>query len=238
MQVGEMILQLDQATARLVRSVAGLPLDEVGRPSNLPSWSRGHVLTHLARQADGLRNYLLGARIGRTIRMYASITARDVDIEFGAMRPAQNVADDVIKSSTDFVTDAQAMPAEIWRRMAVHARRSDDGPLIPVAAILQTRLAEVEIHHVDLNWDYSFEDSPPDVLDVLISRYMGRLADDGQVFTCRASDLGTSWSAGDVTDAPVISGPAHALIAWLTRRSEGLELASNPVADLPVLPPM
>lgn len=233
-----MIAQVDEATARLVRSASGMPLDEIGVPSSLPGWSRGHVLTHLARQADGLRNYLLGARIEKIVRMYASLTARDVDIEYGAMRPAQNIVDDVIKASTDFITDARAMPTEVWQRMAVHARLSDDGPLIQVAAILQTRLAEVEIHHVDLNWDYCFEDSPPDVLDVLIGRYLGRIVEGGQVFACRADDLGMSWSAGEVSDAPVISGSAHALVAWLTRRSDGVELASHPIVALPVLPPM
>ena len=40
------------AHARLLDAIAELGDDDVRRPSLLPDWSIGHVLTHLARNAD------------------------------------------------------------------------------------------------------------------------------------------------------------------------------------------
>src|SRR5258708_2431063 len=46
--------------ARLV----GLTDDEARRPSLLPGWTVGHVLTHIARNADGLARMFTGAQRG------------------------------------------------------------------------------------------------------------------------------------------------------------------------------
>ena len=47
--------------------------DAFRAPSLLPGWSRAHVLTHLARNADGMINLLLWARTGIVTPAYASV---------------------------------------------------------------------------------------------------------------------------------------------------------------------
>ena len=42
-------------------AVADLGDDDLTRPSLLPAWSRAHVVGHLARNADALRNLLASA---------------------------------------------------------------------------------------------------------------------------------------------------------------------------------
>ena len=56
--------QINAATGQLLQTVAQFTDADVRAPSLLPTWSRGHVLTHLARNADGGRRLLLWARTG------------------------------------------------------------------------------------------------------------------------------------------------------------------------------
>ena len=56
--------RVEEATAPLAVAAAVLSDSQAREPSLLPGWSRGHLLTHLARNADGLRNLLVWARTG------------------------------------------------------------------------------------------------------------------------------------------------------------------------------
>ncbi|WP_241780552.1 maleylpyruvate isomerase family mycothiol-dependent enzyme, partial [Streptomyces wadayamensis] len=76
------LTRLDEATARLLTVAGTLDDAALAEPSRLPGWTRGHVLSHLARNADALLNVVAGRP------MYASAEARDADIEAGATLPA------------------------------------------------------------------------------------------------------------------------------------------------------
>ncbi len=60
----ELQRKLADATDRLLATAEGLTGGQAREPSPLPGWSRGHVRTHIARNADGLRNLLIWARTG------------------------------------------------------------------------------------------------------------------------------------------------------------------------------
>jgi hypothetical protein len=68
--------RLNAATACLVEDIDGLGEDDVRGPSLLPGWTRGHVLTHLARNAEGGTRLLGWARTGIPSCEYESVTAR------------------------------------------------------------------------------------------------------------------------------------------------------------------
>ncbi len=67
--------RIEPATARLRQTAAGLSDDQAREPSLLPGWSRGHVLTHIARNADSLRNLLIWARTGVETPQYSGAEA-------------------------------------------------------------------------------------------------------------------------------------------------------------------
>ncbi|MHB1928527.1 MAG: maleylpyruvate isomerase N-terminal domain-containing protein, partial [Acidimicrobiales bacterium] len=74
---------------RLLGTVGHLGDEHIGAPSRLPHWTVGHVLTHLARNADGHVVRLEGALRGEDVRRYpGGVEQRDADIEAGASRPA------------------------------------------------------------------------------------------------------------------------------------------------------
>jgi maleylpyruvate isomerase len=72
--------------AQVERAAGGLDPARLAGPSRLPGWTRGHVLSHLARNADALVNLLTWARTGAEARMYASPAERTDGIEAGAGR--------------------------------------------------------------------------------------------------------------------------------------------------------
>ena len=87
--------QIDFATQRLLGTARIIDDADLQAPSLLPGWSRGHVLAHLARGADALRNLMIGVRTGQPRPAYASPEARAADIEQSATQPRAALIDDV-----------------------------------------------------------------------------------------------------------------------------------------------
>jgi len=143
--------QIEDATALLLRTAGGFDDEDVREPSLLPGWTRAHVLTHLARGADALRDLLDGGP------GHASQEARDEAIEAGAGRGAAELADDVRASAAAWREAVLRQPDEAWSRLVAP-------PLgirpFPAGQLLVRRLVEVEVHHVDLAAGYRPSDWP------------------------------------------------------------------------------
>jgi len=154
--VRELQEQIDEATGRLLRTVDGFSDDDVRQPSLLPGWTRGHVLTHLARGAGALGNLLEWARTGVPIEAYASQQARDEAIEQGAGRSAAELRVDVTTAAEKFRAAAVTLPEDAWERQV----RALNYPEFPAFQLLVRRLVEIELHHVDLGAGYGPGDWP------------------------------------------------------------------------------
>ncbi len=175
--------RLAVATGRLLATASTLSDAQVREPSLLPGWTRGHVLTHIARNADGMVNLLRWARTGAQIPMYASAQSRAADIGAGAGRPAADLATDVRESAGAFAAEAANMPGEAWTVQV----RALYGPPFPAFVVLDRRLSEVEIHHVDLAAGYSPGDWPEDFIAEALPRVAESFAgrDDVPPFVAR-----------------------------------------------------
>ncbi|BCJ55798.1 hypothetical protein Asp14428_72730 [Actinoplanes sp. NBRC 14428] len=146
-----MLDAIDEATAKLLATAARLTDDDVRQPSLLPGWTRGHVLTHLARGGEALRRALHGEP------PYASQEARDADIEAGAGRAAAELVADVAASAEAFRAAVAAFPAGGWdEKVAVLAYEPFPKSQLPVR-----RLHELESHHLDLGAGYTPADWSP-----------------------------------------------------------------------------
>jgi maleylpyruvate isomerase len=147
---------IDDATQRLIRNAGALTDEQVAEDSLLPGWTRGHVLTHIARNADALRNLLIWARTGVETPAYASQQAREDDIEAGASRTAAELAADVSRSAEAFLIAAADLPVAA-RLARVSILGAED---FPAALVLTRRLVEVELHYTDLGCGYRRADWP------------------------------------------------------------------------------
>ncbi len=222
------------ASARLLATAASLDDAAVGAASALPGWTRGHVLTHVARNADGATNLLTWARTGIETPQYASLTQRTADIEAGGGRDTAAQLEDLDAACARFADAVSAMPAAAWSTVV----RWTDGRESPAAQVMWRRLREVEIHHVDLGTGYQPSDWS-EAFSLRLLRGVARdlSARDGNLrFVVRSPEVGHDVAVGDGTTEPVISGPAWAAAAWLVGRGSGAGLAVGPPGALPVVP--
>ncbi|MFI6156941.1 maleylpyruvate isomerase family mycothiol-dependent enzyme [Kitasatospora sp. NPDC051170] len=231
------LAQVEEATTRLLATVAGMDPAAVAEPSGLPGWTRGHVLAHLSRNADSLVNLLHG------LPQYASDEARDGDIERDAPRPLDVHLADLRDSHARLAAAAASTTAEFWGSEVRHRA----GYLFPAHEIPLKRLLEVEYHHVDLAAGYTPEQWPEEFAVDEFRRLTAKLhGSDLPLTEVRAEDTGWGGmigrgvpdSAGRSRPELGVEGPQRALTAWLSGRSDGADLRRTPDTALPQLPPM
>ncbi|MET7325756.1 maleylpyruvate isomerase family mycothiol-dependent enzyme [Streptomyces sp. NPDC005549] len=215
------------ATERLLTAVGKLDNASVTESSRLPGWSRGHVLAHLARNADALVNVLEGRP------MYVSGEARDADIERDAPRPLDAHLADVRESAARF-QDVSAAPADWSRTVELRNGITDSASRVPFR-----RWAEVELHHVDLGIGYELEDLPAEFTERETDFLAARFAGHPEVPPTRLTDGTRAWRTGREADAAevTITGPPADLLGWLAGRREGSALGVEG-GPLPALPPL
>jgi maleylpyruvate isomerase len=166
---------------------------------------RGHVITHLARNADSHVWLFEDAAAGEVRHQYPTTDSsearpergtnptRAADIEAGAGRSADELRDDLIASCERLEAAWRALPGDLWDREGIVAA----GPRTMTEFVFR-RLREVEVHHVDLGLGYSPSDWPAVYVEGEFSRRMRGLPD-------RADHL--------------------ALVTWLLGRAEAPELS-------------
>jgi maleylpyruvate isomerase len=229
--------RVDAATQRLLLTAAGITDAGARAASLLPGWSRGHVLTHVARNADSLRNLLVWAHTGTETPQYPSVEARDRGIEDGAGRPAAELIDDVEVSSAALAAEAAILADADWAAEV----RGMGGQGHPAWYTLWRRLTEVEFHHVDLGAAYEPESWPDDFavqsLEQVTEQFSGK--PDCPAAMLVSLDSGRTYRIGPAEAEPAaqISGPTRALLAWLTGRGAGAGLTAEPAGPLPSVPP-
>jgi maleylpyruvate isomerase len=198
MGVPEDIVACAASHARLLTAVQGLTDAELRAPSLLPDWSVGHVLTHLARNADSVVRRLVAAVEHRQVPQYeGGAEGRAADIEAGAGRPADVLLADLVDSCRAVDDLLPVIGAEVWDREVL----AGNGPAtVPAARLVYSRWREVEIHHVDLGRGYRPEEWPPELVKRVLPDLLEALPDRTDAAALMA------WAIG--------RGPAPELAPW------------------------
>lgn len=202
------IERVADAHRRLADALERLSERNPRRPSLLPGWTVGHVLTHLARNADSHVRRADAARRGEVVDQYpGGFAERDAEIETGAGRTAAALVEDVVTSNAALEAAWAAVPDDVWTQRS----RDANGRARPLFELPSRRWQEVEVHLVDLQIGVTYEDWPAEFVLEWLPRTRERMW----------PQLEAASHAADFPD------PAEEL-AWLYGRHERPGLAAPP----------
>jgi maleylpyruvate isomerase len=198
------------AQARFSSAIGTLTDRDVRGPSSLPGWSVGHVLTHVARNADSHLRRARAAERGEIIDQYPGGAAgRAAEIDAGAARPAAQIVDDVRGTAEVLQALWASLPDGAWEGIT----RDVGGRARPLRALPARRWQELEVHLVDLDIGVTHRDWPDDFVAAALPRVR--------------ADVTTRLPAG--TALPAVALDPRDELAWLYGRLRR--------DDLPALPP-
>jgi len=191
------------AHRHLLRVLDDLVADDgldVAAPSRLPGWTRGHVLAHLRQSGDGHAAMLEAAERG------------EVGVQYPG-GPAGRAAAIDADAGLDAPRQVELLHRSIERLEAAWASSSWDGVgeasagRIRIAELPFMRLREVEVHHVDLDIGYEFEDLPAEYARLELQRM--------EMLWRARQPMGLT----GLPEAALAAPPARRL-AWLLGRAE------------------
>jgi len=188
--------------------------------SLLPGWTRAHLASHVARNADALGNLLRWAATGIETPMYESPEQRDRDIEAGSRRPEGAIIDDVVAANGRLEALAASMDRDAWS-VPLRTRR---GREIAASEVPYMRNREVWLHAADLGGPTGFRDIPPELVVVFLDDVAREFADraDCPALLLIAPDFDRRWRIGPLAATPErVERPAGELLELVSGRAAG-----------------
>jgi maleylpyruvate isomerase len=220
-----------QATQRLLGDTIAVSDEDWRRSSRLPNWTKAHVATHLARQADAIGRLTEWARTGERREMYSAADQREKEIEAGAGRAGLELQIDLDTSAGRLAEAFDALDqADAWD--AVVELRG--GMRVPARLLPLARLLEVIIHHVDLDVGFEVGHIDQRMAEWLLEWCAFRLRDrDEFPRLALVADSGFTINVGSSGKPRPIRGSSANLLGWLTKRVDGSVVTGGDELDLP-----
>ena len=189
---------------RLLETLATITNEQCKEPSSLPGWTRGHVLSHLARNAESHVHLLQCASRGEQGEQYVGgAKARKDGIEGHASDSAESLVASVRQSIYALEGQWAATNSEGWQGQGINSA----GATIMMSDIVFLRWREVEVHHADLLLGFTSKQWDPTYV---------RMELDRQVMMWRAS------KPMGLTPVPrrALELVPHERLAWFLGRNE------------------
>lgn len=216
-------LEIDGALAAhavLLEQLHGLTAVQVARPSLLPGWTVGHVLTHLARNADSHTGMFRAAHgCGVADQYPGGMAQRAADIEAGAARAPREILADLGASSERLEAAWDSSSVAAW---AHGAGRTGNAGEQPLGELVFRRWRETEVHHGDLGLAFGWPDWSDAYVNDELDRAIYGLAErlpDGVALRLEAEGIIGVWVVEPViAERTTLRAPKHELLAWLLGR--------------------
>ena len=229
----EDLATLDSEMALLLATIESMTDAQLRADSELPDWTRGHVLAHIDGNARGLARLARSAIDDVPRSMYQSPESRTADIEWRASRDELAHLAAVQASGADLRRDLAGITPDRYARDV----RLRNGWRFDAREVALLRLQEVSVHHSDLGLPgYTWRDWPARLIEWRFDRLIGEFQERGDLAVDwidvdgeRIEMRGTSGTAG-------VTGSRHAVMAWLTGRSGGDGLVAVGIAAVPSAP--
>ena len=220
------LARLGRETEMFLATTASLSDDELAAPSLCEGWRRADVVAHLASNGRALVKLVDWAVTGQEQAPYASMEARNQDIAELAALPRQELVEKARESAAYFAEQAQRLTGELAVE-EVHLH----GKVIPATSIVALRIAEVVVHHHDLDTAWTIEEADPDSLLNALEAAVRTMRAKGAPGMTLVTEERDEWVIGD--GALRVESDREGLLEWLARGDGENVEADGP---LPVLP--
>lgn len=223
---------LEAETAALLATVDAMSAEDLAAPSQLSGWSRGHVLAHIAGNAEGLGRRARSVIDGVPRSMYESPETRDGDIECRSTRSIAQHRLALAATHDDLVSDfAGLLEGSLDDELELRG-----GLMIRIGDFPLLRLQEVSIHHADLGVDgYTWRDWPNELPAWVLPRATRMFSARGE-FPVAWIEVDGERLAISGDDGPGLVGSAREMLAWIIGRAPGEGLTPVGIAAVPVAP--
>ena len=203
------------ATQRLLGDTIAVSDEDWRAPSRLPGWSRGHVASHIARQADGLVRLTDGRApaSGRTCTPRPS-SGRPIS------PPAPTGPGSSCRSTWTPRRVGSTRPSTGWTSEAWDAIvELRGGTKVPARLLPLARLLEVVVHHVDLDIGFEFAAVENATAEWLLEWCAFRVRSREEFPRLDlTSDSGFTISLGNAGEPTAVSGTSANLLGWVMSR--------------------
>jgi maleylpyruvate isomerase len=218
--------RLGRETNMLLATIETLSTEEMTAPSLCEGWSRADVIAHLASNGRSLVKLIDWATTGQEQQLYASPEARAEEIAALAALPREELVEKFRASAEFFAEQTERLTGQLAvEEVDLH------GKVIPATSIVALRIAEVVVHHHDLDTAWTIEEADPDSqLNAVEAAVRTMRAKDAPGMTL-VTEEGDEWVIGD--GSLQVKSDREGLIEWLARGQARYVEADGP---LPVLP--
>jgi maleylpyruvate isomerase len=187
---------LADTTSLFLAGLDTLSDGDLDAPTELPGWTRRHLVAHVHFNALALGRLVSWAATGTESRMYPSRERRNAEIEEGATLPAEELRRLVHASAGELDAALDALTPEGWEHPVV----TGQGRTVAAVEIPWMRARELAVHAVDLGAGATFADLPEDLVTTLLVDVVTMRAASGEGAPLAA------WLTGRSTQAPPL-GP-------------------------------
>jgi maleylpyruvate isomerase len=210
----------------LLATVESLADDELTAPSLCEGWTRADVIAHVAANGRALIKLIDWATSGEERALYASLDARSQQIAALAALPREDLVGELRESARSFAEQAQRLGGELAApEVQLH------GKALPATSIVALRIAEVVMHHHDLDTAWTIEEADPDSLLNALESVVRALRAKGSPGMTLVTEERDEWVIGD-GGFRVVSD-REGLLQWLARGDAEHIDVDGPVPVLP-----
>ncbi|GGG50429.1 maleylpyruvate isomerase [Kocuria dechangensis] len=218
--------RLGRETDMFLATIESLSDDEMAAPSLCGGWTRAHVIAHIASNGRALVKLIDWAVTGQEQAPYASTEARNQEIAELAALPRKELVEKVRETAAYFAEQAQRLTGELAVE-EVHLH----GKQIPATSIVALRIAEVVVHHHDLDTAWTIEEADPDSLLNALEAAVRTMRAKGAPGMTLVTEERDEWVIGD--GALRVESDREGLLEWLARGDAENVEADGPLPALP-----
>lgn len=218
--------RLGRETETFMATVESLSDEEMTAASLCGGRTRASVIAHIASNGRALVKLIDWATTGEEQQPYVSAAARAQEISELAALPRKELLGHVLEFAQYFAEQAQRLTGDLVVE-EVHLY----GKQIPATSIVALRIAEIVVHHHDLDTAWTIEEADPDSVLNAIEAVVRALNAKGAPGMTLVTEERDQWVVGDGTLH--VSSDRTGLLEWLARGNEEKIEAGEPLPSLP-----